>query len=203
MLFSIVRLDAKQLLPSSCTSWQPIITGFWWRDCTSIVSSSWLCCQTRTTCGPSPSWAGVRVAPASYTAALTVDWNIFLLLPGVPAVFVSIWVSARVSLADTQWVLWPDCLLIFIFVIRIINLSFADAALRCWDISAGNLKWIYQVPILAAIVVRKNTFRFLLSLEHFTVSMCLFCIAPPAGEFPSLHQYNPRVGIQTVGNQHR
>lgn len=25
---------------------------------------------------------------------------------------------------------------------------------RCWDISAGNLKWIYQVPILAAIVVR-------------------------------------------------
>ncbi|XP_068614001.1 parathyroid hormone/parathyroid hormone-related peptide receptor-like [Brachionichthys hirsutus] len=44
---------------------------------------------------------------------------------GVPAVFVSIWVSARASLADTQ----------------------------CWDISAGNLKWIYQVPILAAIVV--------------------------------------------------
>ncbi|KAA8581588.1 hypothetical protein FQN60_003169 [Etheostoma spectabile] len=24
---------------------------------------------------------------------------------------------------------------------------------RCWDISAGNLKWIFQVPILAAIVV--------------------------------------------------
>uniref|UniRef100_A0A3Q1FLR8 Parathyroid hormone/parathyroid hormone-related peptide receptor n=1 Tax=Acanthochromis polyacanthus TaxID=80966 RepID=A0A3Q1FLR8_9TELE len=24
---------------------------------------------------------------------------------------------------------------------------------QCWDISAGNLKWIYQVPILAAIVV--------------------------------------------------
>ncbi|KAG7227869.1 hypothetical protein INR49_013663 [Caranx melampygus] len=24
---------------------------------------------------------------------------------------------------------------------------------ECWDISAGNLKWIYQVPILAAIVV--------------------------------------------------
>lgn len=29
---------------------------------------------------------------------------------------------------------------------------------RCWDISAGNLKWIYQVPILAAIVVRKICF---------------------------------------------
>jgi len=24
---------------------------------------------------------------------------------------------------------------------------------RCWDLSAGSLKWIYQVPILAAIVV--------------------------------------------------
>lgn len=24
---------------------------------------------------------------------------------------------------------------------------------RCWDLSAGNLKWIYQVPILAAVVV--------------------------------------------------
>ncbi|XP_056433763.1 parathyroid hormone/parathyroid hormone-related peptide receptor-like [Gadus chalcogrammus] len=50
---------------------------------------------------------------------------------GVPAVFVSVWVSVRASLADTQ----------------------------CWDISAGNLKWIYQVPILAAIIV--NFFLFL------------------------------------------
>lgn len=24
---------------------------------------------------------------------------------------------------------------------------------RCWDLSAGNLKWIYQVPILVAVVV--------------------------------------------------
>uniref|UniRef100_A0AAX7VH21 Parathyroid hormone/parathyroid hormone-related peptide receptor n=1 Tax=Astatotilapia calliptera TaxID=8154 RepID=A0AAX7VH21_ASTCA len=55
----------------------------------------------------------------NYLWALTITgW-------GVPAVFVSIWVSARASLADTQ----------------------------CWDLSAGNLKWIYQVPILAAIVV--------------------------------------------------
>ncbi|KAM3592032.1 uncharacterized protein V6R79_011857 [Siganus canaliculatus] len=52
-------------------------------------------------------------------------WALNIIGWGVPAVFVSIWVSARASLADTQ----------------------------CWDISAGNLKWIYQVPILAAIVV--------------------------------------------------
>ncbi|XP_070707926.1 parathyroid hormone 3 receptor [Pempheris klunzingeri] len=52
-------------------------------------------------------------------------WALTIIGWGVPAVFVSIWVSARASLADTQ----------------------------CWDISAGNLKWIYQVPILSAIVV--------------------------------------------------
>ncbi|XP_034050092.1 parathyroid hormone 3 receptor isoform X1 [Thalassophryne amazonica] len=52
-------------------------------------------------------------------------WLLTILGWGVPVVFVSIWVSVRASLADTQ----------------------------CWDISAGNLKWIYQVPILAAIVV--------------------------------------------------
>nr|XP_055032851.1 parathyroid hormone 3 receptor [Misgurnus anguillicaudatus] len=58
-------------------------------------------------------------------------WALTIIGWGIPAVFVSIWVSARASLADTQ----------------------------CWDISAGNLKWIYQVPILAAIVV--NFFLFL------------------------------------------
>ncbi|XP_061765476.1 parathyroid hormone 3 receptor isoform X1 [Nerophis ophidion] len=52
-------------------------------------------------------------------------WALTVIGWGVPALFVSIWVSVRASLADTQ----------------------------CWDISAGNLKWIYQVPILAAIVV--------------------------------------------------
>ncbi|XP_032358355.1 parathyroid hormone 3 receptor isoform X1 [Etheostoma spectabile] len=52
-------------------------------------------------------------------------WALTIIGWGVPAVFVSIWVSVRASLADTQ----------------------------CWDISAGNLKWIFQVPILAAIVV--------------------------------------------------
>ncbi|KAM8836207.1 parathyroid hormone 3 receptor isoform 2-T2 [Spinachia spinachia] len=66
----------------------------------------------------------------SYLWALTIiGW-------GAPSVFVSVWVSARASLADTQ----------------------------CWDISAGNLKWIYQVPILAAIVV-----NFLLFLNIIRV----------------------------------
>ncbi|KAA0725532.1 Parathyroid hormone/parathyroid hormone-related peptide receptor PTH/PTHrP type I receptor [Triplophysa tibetana] len=58
-------------------------------------------------------------------------WALTIIGWGIPAVFVSVWVSARASLADTQ----------------------------CWDISAGNLKWIYQVPILAAIIV--NFFLFL------------------------------------------
>uniref|UniRef100_A0A7M4EN87 Parathyroid hormone/parathyroid hormone-related peptide receptor n=1 Tax=Crocodylus porosus TaxID=8502 RepID=A0A7M4EN87_CROPO len=58
-------------------------------------------------------------------------WALTIIGWGLPAVFVSIWASVRASLADTQ----------------------------CWDLSAGNLKWIYQVPILAAIVV--NFFLFL------------------------------------------
>ncbi|KAK3528949.1 hypothetical protein QTP70_014158, partial [Hemibagrus guttatus] len=58
-------------------------------------------------------------------------WALTIIGWGVPAVFVSIWVSVRASLADTQ----------------------------CWDISAGNVKWIFQVPILAAITV--NFFLFL------------------------------------------
>ncbi|XP_044300449.1 parathyroid hormone/parathyroid hormone-related peptide receptor-like [Varanus komodoensis] len=58
-------------------------------------------------------------------------WVLTLIGWGVPAVFVSVWASVRASLADTQ----------------------------CWDLSAGNMKWIYQVPILATIVV--NFFLFL------------------------------------------
>ncbi|XP_015263989.1 PREDICTED: parathyroid hormone/parathyroid hormone-related peptide receptor [Gekko japonicus] len=58
-------------------------------------------------------------------------WALTLIGWGVPAVFVSIWASVRASLADTQ----------------------------CWDLSAGHMKWIYQTPILAAIVV--NFFLFL------------------------------------------
>ncbi|XP_074835217.1 parathyroid hormone/parathyroid hormone-related peptide receptor-like [Carettochelys insculpta] len=57
-------------------------------------------------------------------------WALVIIGWGLPAVFVSAWASVRASLADTQ----------------------------CWDLSAGNLKWIYQVPILAAIVV--NFFLF-------------------------------------------
>ncbi|KAK2522414.1 hypothetical protein Q9966_012604 [Columba livia] len=51
-------------------------------------------------------------------------WVLIIIGWGLPAVFVSVWASVRASLADTQ----------------------------CWDLSAGNMKWIYQVPILAAIV---------------------------------------------------
>uniref|UniRef100_A0A8C9EJ11 Parathyroid hormone/parathyroid hormone-related peptide receptor n=1 Tax=Pavo cristatus TaxID=9049 RepID=A0A8C9EJ11_PAVCR len=58
-------------------------------------------------------------------------WVLIIIGWGLPAVFVSIWASVRASLADTQ----------------------------CWDLSAGNMKWIYQVPILAAVVV--NFFLFL------------------------------------------
>ncbi|KAG8140165.1 hypothetical protein E2320_002887, partial [Naja naja] len=51
-------------------------------------------------------------------------WALTLIGWGSPAVFVSIWAGVRASLADTQ----------------------------CWDLSAGNMKWIYQVPILVAIM---------------------------------------------------
>uniref|UniRef100_A0A8C0I8P6 Parathyroid hormone/parathyroid hormone-related peptide receptor n=1 Tax=Bubo bubo TaxID=30461 RepID=A0A8C0I8P6_BUBBB len=52
-------------------------------------------------------------------------WGFTLFGWGLPAVFVTAWASVRATLADTE----------------------------CWDLSAGNLKWIFQVPILAAIVV--------------------------------------------------
>ncbi|XP_069761340.1 parathyroid hormone/parathyroid hormone-related peptide receptor-like isoform X2 [Narcine bancroftii] len=57
-------------------------------------------------------------------------WALTLIGWGIPALVVATWGSTRASLADTQ----------------------------CWDLSAGNVKWIYQVPILAAIVV--NFFLF-------------------------------------------
>ncbi|XP_018427174.1 PREDICTED: parathyroid hormone/parathyroid hormone-related peptide receptor-like [Nanorana parkeri] len=50
---------------------------------------------------------------------------------GVPAVFVTIWARERATFADTE----------------------------CWDLSAGNLKWIIQGPILAATVA--NFFLFI------------------------------------------
>ncbi|KAK2108554.1 Parathyroid hormone 2 receptor [Saguinus oedipus] len=49
------------------------------------------------------------------------DTNSFQL--GFPAAFVAAWAVARATLADA----------------------------RCWELSAGDIKWIYQAPILAAI----------------------------------------------------
>uniref|UniRef100_A0A667ZK87 Parathyroid hormone 2 receptor a n=1 Tax=Myripristis murdjan TaxID=586833 RepID=A0A667ZK87_9TELE len=50
-------------------------------------------------------------------------WGFTLIGWGVPAVFVAAWAVVRATLADA----------------------------RCWELSAGNIKWIYQVPILTAI----------------------------------------------------
>uniref|UniRef100_A0A3P8SKD1 Parathyroid hormone 2 receptor a n=1 Tax=Amphiprion percula TaxID=161767 RepID=A0A3P8SKD1_AMPPE len=50
-------------------------------------------------------------------------WGFTLIGWGVPAVFVAVWAIVRAMLADA----------------------------RCWELSAGNVKWIYQVPILTAI----------------------------------------------------
>ncbi|XP_066442335.1 parathyroid hormone/parathyroid hormone-related peptide receptor-like isoform X1 [Eleutherodactylus coqui] len=52
-------------------------------------------------------------------------WALTIIGWGLPAVFVSVWASVRVSLADTQ----------------------------CWDLSAGHMKWIYQTPILGATLI--------------------------------------------------
>uniref|UniRef100_A0A3Q3BI02 Parathyroid hormone 2 receptor n=1 Tax=Kryptolebias marmoratus TaxID=37003 RepID=A0A3Q3BI02_KRYMA len=50
-------------------------------------------------------------------------WGFILIGWGVPALFVAVWAIVRATLADA----------------------------RCWELSAGNIKWIYQVPILTAI----------------------------------------------------
>ncbi|XP_016138099.1 parathyroid hormone 2 receptor-like [Sinocyclocheilus grahami] len=50
-------------------------------------------------------------------------WGFTLIGWGVPALFVSTWAVVRATLVDV----------------------------RCWELSAGNIKWIYQVPILTAI----------------------------------------------------
>ncbi|KAK2822540.1 hypothetical protein Q5P01_022605 [Channa striata] len=52
-------------------------------------------------------------------------WGFTLIGWGVPAMFVSVWATVRAMFADTE----------------------------CWDLSAGNLKLIYQVPIVVAVVV--------------------------------------------------
>uniref|UniRef100_A0A3Q4HFC9 Parathyroid hormone 2 receptor a n=2 Tax=Neolamprologus brichardi TaxID=32507 RepID=A0A3Q4HFC9_NEOBR len=50
-------------------------------------------------------------------------WGLILIGWGVPAIFVAVWAIVRATVADA----------------------------RCWELSAGNIKWIYQVPILTAI----------------------------------------------------
>ncbi|OCT61373.1 parathyroid hormone 2 receptor [Xenopus laevis] len=64
-------------------------------------------------------------------------WGFTLIGWGFPAVFVVIWAVARATLADA----------------------------RCWELSAGDIKWIYQAPILAAIglnfILFLNTVRVL------------------------------------------
>ncbi|XP_018429466.1 PREDICTED: parathyroid hormone 2 receptor-like, partial [Nanorana parkeri] len=50
-------------------------------------------------------------------------WGFTLIGWGFPAVFVIVWAVVRVTVADA----------------------------RCWELSAGEIKWIYQAPILAAI----------------------------------------------------
>ncbi|XP_041119030.1 parathyroid hormone 2 receptor-like isoform X1 [Polyodon spathula] len=50
-------------------------------------------------------------------------WGFTLIGWGVPALFVAAWAVVRATVADA----------------------------RCWELSAGNLKWIYQAPILLAI----------------------------------------------------
>lgn len=45
---------------------------------------------------------------------------------------------------------------------------------RCWDLSAGNLKWIYQVPILVAVVVSTcSSFPpFVLKSKSISLHLC-------------------------------
>ncbi|KAM6970294.1 parathyroid hormone 2 receptor [Aplochiton taeniatus] len=50
-------------------------------------------------------------------------WGFTLIGWGLPAVFVAAWAVVRATVADA----------------------------RCWELSAGDIKWIYQVPILTAI----------------------------------------------------
>ncbi|XP_045875688.1 parathyroid hormone 2 receptor isoform X2 [Meles meles] len=55
-------------------------------------------------------------------------WGFILIGWGFPAAFAVAWAVARATLADA----------------------------RCWELSAGNIKWIYQAPILAAIGVQSE-----------------------------------------------
>lgn len=52
---------------------------------------------------------------------------------------------------DRSWIITTRSLVLFLSLWWIHFMLFIYC--RCWDLSAGNLKWIYQVPILAAVVV--------------------------------------------------
>ncbi|XP_078539809.1 parathyroid hormone 2 receptor [Lissotriton helveticus] len=64
-------------------------------------------------------------------------WGFTLIGWGFPAIFVVMWAVVRATIADA----------------------------RCWELSAGEIKWIYQAPILAAIALNfilfLNTVRVL------------------------------------------
>ncbi|XP_057359609.1 parathyroid hormone 2 receptor [Manis pentadactyla] len=64
-------------------------------------------------------------------------WSFTLIGWGFPAAFVAAWAVTRATLADA----------------------------RCWELGAGNIRWIYQAPILAAIglnfILFLNTVRVL------------------------------------------
>ncbi|XP_074163798.1 parathyroid hormone 2 receptor [Sminthopsis crassicaudata] len=71
-------------------------------------------------------------------------WGFTLVGWGFPAVFVVTWTVVRAMVADEKHLFW---------------------LYRCWELSAGDFKWIYQAPILAAIglnfILFLNTVRVL------------------------------------------
>ncbi|XP_030659304.1 parathyroid hormone 2 receptor isoform X2 [Nomascus leucogenys] len=75
-------------------------------------------------------------------------WGFILIGWGFPAAFVAAWAVARATLADA----------------------------RCWELSAGDFKWIYQAPILAAIgvqaEVKKMWSRWNLSVDWKRTPPC-------------------------------
>ncbi|XP_058295059.1 parathyroid hormone 2 receptor isoform X2 [Hylobates moloch] len=75
-------------------------------------------------------------------------WGFILIGWGFPAAFVAAWAMARATLADA----------------------------RCWELSAGDFKWIYQAPILAAIgvqaEVKKMWSRWNLSVDWKRTPPC-------------------------------
>lgn len=61
----------------------------------------------------------------AYLSEKKIFWSLVLFGWGAPAVIVFIWGTIRATLADTH----------------------------CWNDAAGNITWIYQVPVLASMVV--------------------------------------------------